>query len=105
MALLRKVAQQALEGLPTNIKIPKLGVIIEAGPLDEARQIAELYMRDAGLKYDPIKKYAKVNVERAKRIADAFDAMKDDPYAPGVGSGGAVGSGLLGRVKPEGTYA
>lgn len=81
MALLGKVAK-ALEGLPRKVEIPRLGVSIEAGPSQEIRDVAEQYMRDAGLRYDPITKYAKINEDRARRIAAAFDEMKDDPSDP-----------------------
>lgn len=84
MPLLKKLVMPALEGLPRNISIPRLGIKIEAGPFDEARAIADQYMRDQGLPYEPIQKYAKVNVDRAKKIAAAFEAMRDDPSHPGV---------------------
>lgn len=50
----------------------------------EARSVAEAYMAKAGLPYNPPNTFAKVNPERAKRIADAFEQMKHDPQNPEV---------------------
>lgn len=74
---------EPLEGLPRKIKIEGLGVIT-AGPLPLARQVAAKYMADAGLPYNPPKKYAKVNTERAAKVATAFDEMEHAPNDPEV---------------------
>jgi hypothetical protein len=85
MGLFSKFAKLApLEGMPTRVKIPKLGIELDVGPDEEIRAIAEQYMRDMGLPYEPIRKYAKVDVPRAKRIANAFDEMRHDPQDPEV---------------------
>lgn len=41
-------------------------------------------MAERGLPYSPPTSYAKVDPARAKRIADAYDAMKHDPQEPGT---------------------
>ena len=74
--------QAPLEGLPTRIKIPLTGEVITAGPNHQVRAIAEQYMRDVGLPYNPPTKYAKVDAARAKRIADEYERMADDPNHP-----------------------
>jgi hypothetical protein len=74
--------QAPLEGLPTRIKVPLTGEVITAGPNHQVRAIAEQYMRDAGLPYNPPTKYAKVDAARAKRIADEYERMADDPDHP-----------------------
>lgn len=70
-----------LEGLPRRVKAPGIGVI-EAGPFLPARRAAEDYMREAGLPYNPPTRYARVDPERAARIADAFEAMENNPNDP-----------------------
>jgi hypothetical protein len=86
MKLQKKAAggevDQPLEGMPTSIRVPATGEVIKAGPSLRIRQVARDYMAKAGLPYNPPTKYAKVNPERAKRIAAAFDQMKDDPDHP-----------------------
>jgi hypothetical protein len=74
--------QAPLEGLPTRIKVPLTGEVVTAGPNHQVRAIAEQYMRDAGLPYNPPTKYAKVDAARAKRIADEYERMADDPDHP-----------------------
>ena len=74
--------QAPLEGLPTRIKVPLTSEVITAGPNHTVRAVAEQYMRDAGLPYNPPIKYAKVDAGRAKRIADEYERMADDPSHP-----------------------
>src|SRR5690606_6381386 len=47
-------------------------------------QVAADYMRKAGLDYNPPNTYASVDIERAARIAEAYEAMKHDPQNPEV---------------------
>lgn len=68
-----------LTGLPTTVKIPLSGKTLSVGPNPLIRKAAENYMESSGLDYNPPKKYAKVDPERSKRIADAYEAM---PHAP-----------------------
>lgn len=72
-----------LIGLPSKVKIPGMGER-EFGPYQPARDTAASYMKQAGMSYDPPRTYAKVNKERAERIAAAFDAMKHEPQDPNV---------------------
>ena len=74
--------QAPLEGLPQRVKIPLTGEFVEAGPNHHIRAVAEKYMRDMGLEYSPPKKYAKVDPERAQRIAHEYERMADDPAHP-----------------------
>jgi len=75
------VSAPPLEGLPRRVKASD-GSVIEAGPNLEARAIAESYMREAGLPYNPPKTYARVDPERARRIAQAFEEMQHAPSDP-----------------------
>lgn len=49
-----------------------------------AREAAAKYAREAGIDYHPPTEYVKVDPERAKRIADAYDAMPHAPHDPEV---------------------
>lgn len=69
---------EPLEGLPRKIKVPGVGEVT-AGPDPRVRAAARAYMKAAGMDYDPPATYAKVDVERAQRIAKAFDDMAHDP--------------------------
>lgn len=53
-------------------------------PLVEAKTIAQEYMDSKGMKYKEGAKIQSVNVERAKRIADAYIAMEDNYSDPQV---------------------
>jgi hypothetical protein len=55
-------------------------------PSAAIREVARKYMADAGLPYDPPTRYAKVDPARAKRVADAYEAMKHNPNDPEVKS-------------------
>ena len=72
----------SLEGLPANVKIPATGQIIVASHDPRIRAVAAGYMKSAGLPYNPPTKYAKVNPERAGRIAQAYSDMKHEPGHP-----------------------
>lgn len=72
-----------LEGLPT--KPIKVGdKTITPGPLAKAREAAEAYMKQAGLEYKPPTTYAKVDAERATKIAAEYDRMEHKPDDPKV---------------------
>lgn len=78
------VADEApLEGQPQVVNIPGRGRTV-FGPFAKARAVARQYMREHGWPFSPPTQYAKVDPVRAKRIADAFDAMKHDPENPEV---------------------
>jgi hypothetical protein len=72
-----------LEGLPTNIKIPGYPDA-KIGPSQAVRDVATKYMESVDWEYKPPTTYAKLNRKRAKRIADAFDALPHDPQDPAV---------------------
>ena len=71
--------EKDLIGLPTSVKLPKLGQSITAGHNPRIRQVAREYAQSAGIDYNPPTTYQKVDPARAKRIADAYEAM---PHAP-----------------------
>jgi hypothetical protein len=69
-------ADGSLKGLPRNIEGFNPSVY------EVATRAAEAYMANAGLPYGPPTDYVKVDKERAKHIADAFEAMKHGPQDP-----------------------
>lgn len=73
---------QPLEGLPATVKVD--GREVTFGPFQPAHDAAAAYMQRAGMKYEPARKYAKVDRARAERIAAAFDSMKHEPQNPVV---------------------
>jgi len=73
---------EPLRGMPTEIKVD--GETITFGPYLPARAAAAAYMARAGLPYTPPTTYAKVDKERAGRIARAYARMVDDPTDPKV---------------------
>jgi len=73
-------ADGPLIGLPTKVKVGSGHII--AGPDHRVRGVAGDYMRHHGMPYNPPKSYAKVDPERAARIAQAFEDMPHDPHHP-----------------------
>jgi len=53
-------------------------------PLEEATELSRSYMDSKGLEYKEGKAFNTIDEKQAKRISDAFDAMKDDPTNPEV---------------------
>lgn len=71
-----------LPGLPTNIKIPKLGMTVVAGHNPLIRKVAREYARTAGIDYNPPSFYKKVDPDLATRIAHAYENMEHNPSHP-----------------------
>jgi hypothetical protein len=75
-----------VSGLPQKPIQLKDGSFYVPGPIATAQQAAEDYMRSAGLPYNPPTDYAKLDKDRAGRIAQAFDEMPHAPNDPAVRS-------------------
>jgi hypothetical protein len=72
-----------LPGLPK--KPIKLGdEYYTPGPNETLKKVAEKYMQSSGQPYNPPTTYAKLDADRAKRIAQAFDNMEHNPDDPTV---------------------
>ena len=69
-----------LEGMPEAVDVG--GRMEQFGTDQRIVDIAKQYMADKGITYSPQKKYAEIDVKRAKRIADEYAAMKHDPNDP-----------------------
>jgi hypothetical protein len=54
------------------------------GPIGAIHDIAEQYMADKGLPYNPPKTYVPVDKARAERIAQAYEDMPHEPEHPAV---------------------
>jgi hypothetical protein len=73
---------RGLKGMPTEVKVD--GKQVQFGPFETARKTAAQYAAKAGLTYTPPTDFVKVDTARAKRIADAFEAMPHEPNNPEV---------------------
>jgi hypothetical protein len=82
-AVLVAAGAKPLEGLPQT-PIALEGQWYVPGPIGRLRDAADEYMKQAGLPYSPPTEYAKLDKERAARIADEYDKMKNDPNNPAV---------------------
>lgn len=71
-----------VEGAPKSTKVN--GERVEIKPFAPAREAAANYMASRGLQYEPPTSYAKVDPERAGRLAGAFDQMAHAPNDPVV---------------------
>lgn len=69
-----------IKGLPSEVKVG--GTIEEFGTDPRLVQIAEDYSKQSGIPYKSLTEYADVDVNRAKRIADAYENMKHTPNSP-----------------------
>ncbi len=63
------VERQPLTGLPKS----------SPGPFEPARAVADMYMQEVGLPYDPPTNFVRVDPMYAKRIAFAYDMMEHAP--------------------------
>lgn len=75
----REGQQEALSRLPGYPTTPA-----HQGPDARLVAVAEQYARDAGIKLTRQSRYAEVDVDRAQRIAKAYDAMPHAPQDPAV---------------------
>lgn len=71
-----------LADLPATVSVD--GKKVKFGPDPRAQDAAKAYAREAGLPYVRPREYAKVDAERATRIADAFEKMEHAPDDPAV---------------------
>jgi len=74
--------EEDLTGLPKSVKMPKLGQTITAAHDPRIRQVSRDYAQQSGIQYNPPTTYQKVDPARAKRIADAYEAMPHEPNHP-----------------------
>jgi len=73
---------KTLEGMPQLVKVGDK--FEEFGTDQRLVDIAQRYAQDKGLTYNPLKTYADVDVDRAKRLALAYQLMKNEPNNPAV---------------------
>jgi methyl-accepting chemotaxis protein len=75
--------REKLKNAPGPIEVPGLGKV-DFGLHQTAVDAATRYMARAGLPFRQVKDYVKVDVDRAKRIAAAYEAMPHAPNDPQV---------------------
>ncbi len=73
-----------LEGLPGSVRVAGREEKLSFGASAPIKKIAREYMRRAKMKLLEPTDYAKVDPERAARIAQAYDEMKHEPGDPAV---------------------
>jgi hypothetical protein len=78
----KKYLGKTLKGLPSKVDVG--GKIDEFGTDQRIVDTAKQYMADRGMNYIPLNEYTQVDVKRAKKIADAFEKMKNNPSDPKV---------------------
>ena len=74
-----KYVGKTLEGMPDIVNVG--GKLEQFGTDQRLVDIASEYAANRGLLYNPAEKYAQVDVERAKRIANEYEKMANNPQA------------------------
>ena len=78
----QKYVGKTLEGMPDIVKV---GDKMEQFGTDQRLvDIAQRYAQNKGLTYNPLKTYTEVDADRAKRLALAYQLMKNEPNNPAV---------------------
>ncbi len=72
-----------IPGQPGIIKLPGIGEV-EARPIPQIQAAARDYAHSKGRPYEQAASFEPIDVERGRRIAAAYDAMKHDPTNPDV---------------------
>ena len=74
-----KYVGKTLEGMPDIVNVG--GKLEQFGTDQRLVDIASDYAAKRGLLYNPLERYAQVDVERAKRIANEYEKMANNPQA------------------------
>jgi hypothetical protein len=74
-----KYVGKTLEGMPDIVDVG--GKLEQFGTDQRLVDIASNYAANRGLLYNPLERYAQVDVERAKRIANEYEKMANNPQA------------------------
>lgn len=75
------------KGLERSVKLGATNKRLYVGPVKRAREAKALYAKRSGIRpATTIREYVKVDEDRARRIAQAFEEMKHDPKDPLVKS-------------------
>ena len=74
-----KYVGKTLEGMPDIVDVG--GKLEQFGTDQRLVDIASDYAANRGLLYNPAEKYAQVDIERAKRIANEYEKMANNPQA------------------------
>jgi len=71
-----------LEGMPTAVNVG--GKLEQFGTDQRLVDIAKGYMADKGFVYEPLTKYAQIDVNRANKLAEGYQMMANNPNDPKV---------------------
>jgi hypothetical protein len=71
-----------LEGMPTTVNVG--GKLEQFGTDQRLVDIAKGYMADKGFVYEPLTKYAQIDVNRANKLAEGYQMMANNPNDPKV---------------------
>ena len=74
-----KYIGRTLQGMPDVVDVG--GKLEQFGTDQRLVDIANEYSANRGLLYNPLERYAQVDVERAKRIANEYEKMANNPQA------------------------
>jgi hypothetical protein len=74
-----KYVGKTLEGMPDIVDVG--GKLEQFGTDQRLVDIASNYAANRGLLYNPAEKYAQLDIERAKRIANEYEKMANNPQA------------------------
>lgn len=80
-SVLTRLARE-VAGKPKQFRLPS-GEVHDAAPIKELEDIAAKFARRSGNDY-PIDSFPKFDEDRARRIAEAYDAMAHNPNSPEV---------------------
>jgi hypothetical protein len=81
---LREVSGRDLEGLPAEAVVLGWDEPLQVHSNAELQTLADQWVREQGREYDAPARYAKVDPQRAERIANAFEAAVHTPTDPAV---------------------
>jgi hypothetical protein len=79
-SVLTRLARK-IKGKPSSLRV--LGEEVDASPIKELEDVAQEYATKRGRVY-PVQEFPEFDEDRARRIAQAYDAMKHDPADPRV---------------------
>jgi hypothetical protein len=87
LAEAQTLARKAAGGIEPLAGLPNKPLLVEGewyipGPVAIAHTAAQQYASKAGISYQPVQTFARVDQERAERIAQAYDEMKHAPNDP-----------------------
>jgi hypothetical protein len=72
------IGGEPLPGAPGEANIPGVGRV-RIGGNEQAEEVAQRYAQTSGIPNEPLTQYPELDVERASRIANEYELMKNEP--------------------------